>query len=150
MNLSEQQTDAILKALDEAIENGPWDESNFLRVIGKNLREIRDGFVNQINAPGQEKSRLASNLANRIALRAGQQEIFIALIRLMVIFYSPGSVFSSILPRQMISRPIYANEEDVRLSLKRKKIKITRPMFSLYVSQNDILTLASDKILRIN
>ena len=47
--LTDQQIAAILKVLDEAIEQGPWDASNFLKVIGKNLREARDQFSNQSN-----------------------------------------------------------------------------------------------------
>ena len=143
--LTEQQTDDILMALDEAIENGPWDESNFLRVIGKDLREIRDGFVEQLNAPGQEKSRLASHLANRIALRCGQQEIFIAL------YSFDGSNIQSWerilmnLPKQMISRPIYANEEDVKAIIKTKENKNNEAYVSMYISQNDILALSPDK-----
>ena len=91
--LSEQQTDAILKALDDAIEHGPWDKSNFLRVIGKNLREIRDGFANQLYAPGQDKSKIASHLANRIALRRQvvSRKYLWRFIRQMAQIFSPGS-----------------------------------------------------------
>ncbi len=143
--LSEQQTDAILKALDDAIEHGPWDESNFLRVIGKNLREIRDGFANQLHDPGYEKSKIASHLANRVALRSGQQEIFIAL------YSSNGTNMQSWerilmnLPKQMISRPIYDNEEDLRAIIKTKENKNNEAYVSMYVSQSDILMLTADK-----
>ncbi len=37
--LSPQQCEAILKALDEAIEQGPWDQSNFLKALGQNLQK---------------------------------------------------------------------------------------------------------------
>lgn len=143
--LSEQQTDAILKALDEAIGAGPWDESNFLRVIGKNLREIREGFANKLNAPELEKSRIAAHLANRIALRSGQQEIFVAL------YSSDGANLQSWerilvnLPKQMISRPIYANEEDIQAIIKTKTNKNNEAYVSMYISQSDILELSPDR-----
>lgn len=143
--LSQQQTDAILKALDEAIETGPWEESNFLKVIGKNLREIREGFSNQINVSGREKSKITSHLANRIALRSGQQEIFVAL------YSSDGGNIQSWerilmnLPRQMISRPIYADEEDVKALIRTKENKLNEAYVSMYVSQSDILALSADK-----
>ena len=145
-DLSEQQTDEILKALDEAIEHGPWDESNFLRVIGKNLRTIRDGFSNQMNAPRQEKSKIATHLANRIALRSGQQEIFIAL------YSSDGANIQSWerilmnLPRQMISRPIYASEDDIKAIIRTKENKNNEAYVSMYISQADIIQLPADKI----
>ena len=144
--LSEQQTDAILKALDDAIEHGPWDKSNFLRVIGKNLREIRDGFANQLYAPGQDTSKIASHLANRIALRSGQQEIFVAL------YSSDGANIQSWerilvnLPKQMISRPIYASEEDIKALIRTKENKTNEAYVSMYISQGDILQMSADKI----
>ncbi len=144
--LSEQQTDAILKALDDAIEQGPWDDSNFLKVIGKNLREIREGFLNRLTVSGQEKSKITAHLANRVALRSGQQEIFIAL------YSSDGANIQSWerilmnLPRQMISRPIYADEEDIKALIRTKQNKVNEAYVSMYISQADILPLQADKI----
>lgn len=143
--LSEQQTDEILKALDEAIDSGPWEESNFLRVIGKNLREIREKFANQVNASGHEKSKVASHLANRIALRSGQQEIFISL------YSSDGTNLQSWerilinLPKQVLSRPIYESEDDVKALIKTKENKNNEAYVSMYISQSDILPIAPDK-----
>ncbi len=145
-DLTEQQTATIMKALDEAIEHGPWSESNFLRVIGKNLREIRDAFANQLLVPGQEKSKMAAHLANRIALRSGQQEIFVAL------YSSDGNNIQSWeriltnLPKQMISRPIYASEEDIKNIIKTKENKNNEAYVAMYISQSDILPMAEDKI----
>ena len=144
--LSEQQTDAILKALDDAIEQGPWDESNFLRVIGKNLREIRDGFANQLHVPGQEKLKIASHLANRIALRSGQQEIFVALYSSNGTNIQAWERILMNLPKQMISRPIYDNEEDVKALIKTKENKNNEAYVSMYVSQSDILAISADKV----
>jgi intracellular multiplication protein IcmQ len=143
--LSEQQTDAILKALDDAIKKGPWEESNFLKVIGKNLREIREGFANQLNAHGAEKSKITSHLANRIAVRSGQQEIFVAL------YSSDGGNIQSWerilmnLPKQMISRPIYADEEDVKALIRTKENKANEAYVSMYISQSDILAMPADR-----
>ena len=143
--LSKQQSDAILKALDDAILQGPWDESNFLRVIGKNLHELRDGFIAQINTTNGAQSGMISHLANRIALRSGQQEIFIAL------YSSDGENIASWerilmnLPKQMISRPIYASEEDIKALIKTKENKINEAYVSMYISQSDSLQMSADK-----
>ncbi|AHE67908.1 Dot/Icm secretion system protein IcmQ [Legionella oakridgensis] len=143
--LSEEQANAILKALDDAIEQGPWEESNFLRVIGKNLREIREHFASQVQTSGQGKEKIASHLANRIALRSGQREIFVAL------YSSSGSSLSSWeriitnLPGQMISRPIYANEKDVKEIIGTKENKVNEGYVSIYVSQTDILPTSPEK-----
>ena len=143
--LSEQQTDAILKALDDAITEGPWDESNFLRVIGKNLREIREDFSNHLNATGHEKSKMASHLANRVALRTGQQEIFVALYSSNWTNMQSWERILMNLPKQMISRPIYDNEEDIKALIKTKENKQNEAYVSMYISQGDILKLSPDK-----
>jgi intracellular multiplication protein IcmQ len=145
--LSEQQVNAILKALDDAIDKGPWEESNFLKVIGKSLREIREKFFNQVGSVTKEKLKITSHLANRIALRSGQQEIFI------VLYSSNGNSLQTWeriitnLPRQVISRPIYADEKNVKEIIKTKPNKVNEGYVSIYVSQNDLLTTSPDKTL---
>lgn len=142
--LSEAQVNAILKALNDALEEGPWDESNFLKVIGKNLRDIRDRFESQLSTAGESEEHMA-NLASRIALRSGQREVFVAL-------YSSGGgqlaswerILSN-LPRQMISRPIYANEKDVKEMIGSKENKLNEAYVSIYVHQNDLLPVDSEK-----
>lgn len=143
--LSKKDADAILKSLDEAIAEGPWDESNFLRVIGKKLHELRDEFAAQVNPTDSSKPGMVSHLANRIALRSGQHEVFVSL------YLADGSSISSWerilmnLPKQIISRPIYANEEDIKALIRTKVNKVNEAYVSIYIHQSDILFLSSDK-----
>ena len=145
--LSDEQAEAILKALDEAINSGPWDKSNFLKAIGKNLTEIRENFVSHLGARSQAQIKAETHMANRMAIRSGQQEIFISL------YSADGSSISSWdriitnLPRQMISRPIYAKEEHVKELLKTKENKLNEAYVAIYVNQSDILNLSVDKTL---
>lgn len=144
--LSDEQNEAILKALNETIEQGPWDKSNFLKVIGKNLAEMRDDFLTQLGASSQAQLKAESHLANRMALRNGQQEIYVSL------YSADGNNIQSWerivcnLPRQMISRPIYADEADVKSLLKTKENQHNEGYVAIYINQSDILPLASDKI----
>ncbi|WP_133129388.1 Dot/Icm secretion system protein IcmQ [Legionella yabuuchiae] len=143
--ITEDQSKAILEALDNAIKEGPWEESSFLRVIGKNLRELRDKFADQSRFSNQE-DKIASNLANRIALRSGQREIFIAL------YSSTGSNIQSWthilanLPRQIISRPIYVNEQDVKEVIRTKENQNNEAYVSIYINKDDILPVHPDKV----
>lgn len=143
--LSKQKIDAILNALDEVIDGNAWDESAFLRVIGKKLREVREEFVDKVNPSGEDASKITSHLANRIALRTGQQEIYVLL------YLSDGGNLQSWerilanLPRQMISRPIYANEDNVKAAIRVKEKKVNEGYVSCYVSQTDILQMPADK-----
>ncbi|CEG58047.1 Dot/Icm secretion system protein IcmQ [Legionella fallonii] len=144
--LSDEQNEAILKALNEAIEHGPWDKSNFLKIIGKNLVEIRDDFVKQLGASSLQQIKAEAHLANRMALRSGQQEVYISL------YCYEGSNMQSWerivtnLPKQMISRPIYANEDDVKAIIKSKENKLNEAYVAIYINQSDILALPSDKL----
>ncbi len=139
--LSKQQTDAILKALDALVEQGGWNASEFLRVIGKKLRTIRDDFSSRAVVISPDKSKITSHLANRVALRSGQQEVFVAL------YSSDGANLQAWerivinLPKQMISRPIYANEEDINQAIRAKENKVNEAYVSVYVGQGDVLPM---------
>ena len=143
--LTDEQNEAILKALNDAIEKGPWEKSNFLKVIGKNLIEVRDAYLSQLGASSQAQLKAESHLANRIALRSGQQEVYVSL------YSADGSNIQSWerivanLPRQMISRPIYADETDIKSIIKTKENKQNEAYVAIYINQSDILPLSSDK-----
>lgn len=144
--LTKQQTDAVLQALDNALEQGPWEESNFLKVIGKNLRNIRDDFVNQLDSAGKDKLNASAQLAKQMDLRRGQHKVYLQL------YTSDGKNMQSWewiianLPRQMISRPIYADEADVKAIIKTKENSINEAYVAIYIGQNDILEISADKI----
>ncbi|KTD67786.1 IcmQ protein [Legionella steelei] len=146
-NFTKEHNDAILKALDYAIQNGPWDKSNFLRSIGNRLIGIRDNFSKKINMRSQSQIQSDTNLANRLALRGNQQEVFISL------YTSDGSNIQSWeriiinLPRQMISRPIYGSEEQVQELIKSKENKQNEAYVGIYINNTDMIHLAPDKIL---
>jgi intracellular multiplication protein IcmQ len=142
--LTKEQTDAILKALDDAIDGGPWEESNFLKVIGKNLREIRERFVSQLDFPDRGKGGV--NLANRIALRSGQQEIFIALYSVDGNNVHSWERILANLPKQMIARAIYAEEKSAQDMIKSKENKVNEAYVSIFVSKENILPSSPDKL----
>lgn len=143
-DLSKKKINAALEILDDLIDNEAWDESNFIRAIGKSLREIREEFVNEAQL-GHEKIKVTSHIANRIALRSGQQQIYIAL------YSSEGSNLASWerilnnLPRQVISRPVYADENDIKAIIKTKENKMNEAYVAIYINQADILPVAADK-----
>lgn len=145
--LSDEQNKAILEALDEAIKNGPWETSNFLRSIGKSLNEIRDNFAKKANARTREEVKTDTYLANRLALRSNQQEIYVSL------YSADGTNLQSWeriivnLPRQMISRPIYAEEEQIKALLKIKENKQNEAYVAIYINSTDIIPLHPDKAI---
>lgn len=145
--LTEKQALEILHALDEAIEDGPWEQSNFLRVMGKNLRDIRDkyakllGDLHEVNESGKEQIQQAN-------LLPGQCEIFISLYSLDGNNINSWERIIANLPKHVTSRPIYGNEQDVQHMIKSKDNKINEAYITFIIDQADILVLPADKVPR--
>ena len=144
--LTKQQTDAILKALDDALQQGPWGTSSFLQVIGKSLLEIRDGFANRMDTSTQQKLQNDSSLANEMALRSDQKKVYIALYSFEGTSIKSWERIVANLPRQMISRPIYTKEEDAIAIVKTKENKNNEAYVSIYINETDILPMPVDKL----
>ncbi len=144
--LTKQQAEAVLKALNNAIEQGPWEESNFLKAIGKNLCSIRDSFVLQSDSSGKDSSATRA-YANQIARRHGQQKVYIQIYSSDGMNMHSWEWIVANLPRQMISRPIYADEEDVKAIIKTKENKFNEAYVAFYIiGENDILQVNADKV----
>ena len=145
--LSDQQNEVILNALDDAIKNGPWDRSNFLRAIGKNLSTIRENFANQLGSQTQAQIDTEANLANRMAARSEQKEIFVSLYSADGTNLQSWEKIISNLPRQMTSRPIYDSEEQVQNVIKSKENKQNEAYVAIYINHTDIIPVHPDKAL---
>jgi intracellular multiplication protein IcmQ len=143
--LSEEQIETIRKAMDEAIEKGPWDKSNFLRLIGKNLAAIRDGFLNKLGKRTQAQLKADAKLADTLAQRGNQKEVYVSLYSATGADFTSWERIVANLPRQMTSRPIYAEEEDLKGIIRQKENKMNEAYVAIYVLQTDIITLSVDK-----
>lgn len=140
--LSKEQADEILKILDNLVSGAGWDSSMFLRVINKSLQAIRDDFSMKVeSAYPLDKTDMTSNLANRVAMRSGQQEVYVSL------YSSDGENMQSWerivlnLPKHTVSRPIYASEEDINQMIRHKENKTNEAYVSVYVNQTDVLSI---------
>lgn len=143
--LTDDQNAEILKALNKAIEEGPWDKSNFLRIIGKNLISIRDNYLARLGASSQEQLRADAQLASQKAIRSAQQEVYVSLYCFDGTNIQSWERIVANLPRQAVSRPIYENEDQLRETLKLKDNKNNEAYVAIYIDKNDILTMAADK-----
>ena len=144
--LTKQQVDALLKAFDDALEQGPWAASGFLQVIGRRLLEIRNGFANRMDASSQRTADAAASIASRMALRSDQKKIYIVLYSFDGSNLKSWERIVTNLPRQIISRPIYSEEDDVVAIIKTKENKINEAYVSIYINESDILQMPSDKL----
>lgn len=144
--LTDEQNAAIIKSLNEAISRGPWDKSNFLKVIGKSLKETQDIFLAQLGGAAHSKFKAQSDFMSPITLRADQQEVYVSLYCYDGANLQSWEKIIVNLPRQMISRPIYANEEEIKVSIKSKENKQNEAYVAICINKSDILDIPSDKM----
>lgn len=145
-NKKNQNIREILSALNDLIIAKSWDETNFLKIMGRELKRIRDSLNSEINDFQESDLAKADQLAKKIAQHTGQKKVFIAL------YSSEGDKIQSWerilnnLRNQMISRPIYANEEDVEAWIKSKENKLNEAYVAIYIDQSDLLSIPEDKV----
>lgn len=142
----QQKAEKLLKALDNALTNGSWDETNFILIIGKKLRAMRDTLASQLKEVDEDSSSTSTFLARKMAMQSTLKEVFIGLYSIEGTYLQSWERIVANLRRQMVSRPVYANEEDIKAIIKTKEKKINEAYVSIYVDPNDILDMGVDKI----
>lgn len=147
-NLTPEQIRSIQKAFDHAINNGPWQESNFLRTMGKRLEKIRDDFLLEIGQNPSSSDVAAKHAATQLAHRSGKKEIYIALYSSNGAQLSAWEKLIANLPRQLVSRPIYAEEKDIVDLIKSKSIPQNEAYICALIHEDDIKSVPEDKIPR--
>ncbi len=141
-----QKAEKLLKALDEAIANGSWDETNFILIIGKKLRVMRDTLAAQLKHLDEEPTGSASFLARQMAMQSTLKQVFVGLYSLEGVSLLAWERIIANLRRQMVSRPVYENETDIQAMIKTKEKKINEAYVSIYVDPNSILDLGNEKM----
>ncbi len=144
--LSESQVRGILQSIENALEKGPWEESNFLRAIGKNIRDMRDSLAQEIEETYTGSANALSKKVFEAHRAETLKEVFIALYSSDGIHLNSWERIIFNLPKQTIARPIYDDEESVRTFIKSKENKFNEAYVALYIDEKDILKLSTDKI----
>ncbi|MBA4695848.1 MAG: Dot/Icm secretion system protein IcmQ [Legionella sp.] len=139
--LTQEQTETILNALETALSEGPWDQSNFLRIIGKKLQKIHDDFASHVHHKPSEALTTTPTHSQKTALESEDTlKVFISL------YAAEGNkipVWERVianLPRQLISRPIYSEEIDVQTLIKSKEKQRNEAYVVAFVPRKSILT----------
>lgn len=144
--LSDEQTESILRALNKAIEQGPWESSNFLRMLGKKLVTLRDGLLDQLGSREFSFQQRGDD-STSVQLTEAQQPVYISLYSANGENLTSWERILANLPRQMISRPIYANEEHIKEALRLKLNKLNDAYVTAYINKTDIINIPADRVL---
>jgi intracellular multiplication protein IcmQ len=143
--LSDEQVNGILDALQGMLKHGSWGGSAILRALGKKLQSIHDKFESDVEA-GRQATLDAEQGPVKHMPSDTQQEVFVAL------YSSDGTNLSvwerllSNLPRQSVSRPVYAHEEDVKRAIRSATNRLNEGYVSIYVDRTSMLSMPAEKI----
>jgi intracellular multiplication protein IcmQ len=143
--LSEQQIKAILDAFHEALDHGPWASSALLRVLGKKLQGLSDKFEDEVGLEQNALTQEESEHHTQKKPQDMQQEVFVGL------YSSDGTSLRSWehilvnLPRQMISRPVYTHEEDIKQAIRARDNPMNEGYVAIYINKANILTMPEDR-----
>lgn len=136
----------ILKALDEAIAQGPWENSLFFRGVGKKLCDARERFIADLEL--EEVIRAAatpeSSTPTQPVLDPKFTEAYIALYQAEGNNIVKWEGMLSSLAGLSVSRPAYQNEEDIMAMIRGKAYKINDAYVAVRVLKDYILKPTDD------
>ena len=118
-----------------------------LNIIGDNLKSVSQKLTTLLEANQSNPSRLDSTIANRVALRSGQIEVYIGLYCTDGLNITAWERVVNHLLSQLVSRPVYADEEDLKALLRTKEKPQNEAYVKAYINQTDILELPPERAL---
>jgi intracellular multiplication protein IcmQ len=133
----------ILKALDEAIQQGPWTYNLFFRGIGKKLEDAREHFKHDLSLDKEALEAQASNIASEISREF--VEVYISLYQAQGAELAKWLAVINSLIAHNISRPIYKNEADVQAVLRTKLNRQNDAYVVAQVRLANLMPLPKDK-----
>lgn len=145
-NQEHKQNIAILKALNEAIENGPWDVTVFFQAMRNKLVEIRDRFKQDVNLEDINDSSMAGTLFGRIAKRSGITEVYVLLYNADGTNLAKWENILRTISTHTVSRPIYNLEKNARSALRAAVTKPNEAYISVFIPEEDIMPTQSGRI----
>ncbi len=135
----------ILETLDGAIASGPWTQSNFLKSIEQDLKNLREKIVAYDDVPHHDALLHSDDVILSQQL-TGEQDVFIGL------YCSDGSNLASWekiinnLPKHVVSRPVYEHEESMKQIIRMKENKKNEAYVGVMIKKSDIIALDVNKV----
>lgn len=135
----------IIKALDYAIEKGPWEASLFLRAMGKKLEDLRDRFAKSSGLDEQLDPDLVEEEQHALLrAQANQTEIFISLYNADGLNMLKWEHALSTLANQTVSRATYSDESSVQAMIRSRPNKNNEAYIVAFINNEDIIKPVGD------
>lgn len=140
-----QKSLEVLKALDKAIGEGPWDKSLLLKAIGKKLQDAREHFIQDLDLQAIIDQVAVSQDTAPQALHVDFTEVYVSLYQAQGTTIPKWAAILTSLTQLSITRPIYKNEEDIRASIRAKAFQANDAYVVVKIRKSDVLPAPEGK-----
>jgi intracellular multiplication protein IcmQ len=146
-DLSPEKLKEIADALDRVVNELPWEQSVFLKALGKKFENIRNEFKESTGQSGEHIEQ-AEKDKNKFALKENQLEVFVSIYSAQGADLKQWDPIITNLVAQSVSRPTYSTEKAVREMIRSKANQVNEGYVSVHISKDDLLTSSPDRVPR--
>src|SRR5690348_13502432 len=128
----------LIRALDQMIADGNWEGGLFFQAAGKKLRILSAELKAELQLT-EEQQPSAAEVIDYVKQKSGLIEIYISVYCIEGKNMKKWEIVLENLPRQIVSRPIYKREKDIKETIHTKENPINDGYAVAYVTDMDIL-----------
>jgi intracellular multiplication protein IcmQ len=143
-----QKSLEVLKAIDKALGEGPWDKSLLLKAIGKKLQDARERFIEDLDLQKiiDQVSTSQATAIQQTTLGADFTEVYVSLYQAYGSNIPKWATILTSLTQLSITRPIYKNEEDIKASIRGKDFQANDAYVAVKIRKDDVMPAPGDKV----
>lgn len=128
----------LIRALDQMIADGNWEGGLFFQAAGKKLRTLSAELKTELQLT-EDKQPSAIEIVDYVKQKSGLLEIYISVYCIEGRNIKKWEIVLENLPRQIVSRPIYKREKDIKETINAKENPVNDAYVVAYVTEMDIL-----------
>lgn len=128
----------LIRELDKLIAEGQWEGSLYYQSIGKKLRDFSDELKNEYHIDESTPST-PQEMMNAVKQKSGLVEIYVSVYCAEGRNLKKWEMILANLPKQVVSRPVYKREKDLKDAINTKENPINDAYVIAYVTEMDIL-----------
>jgi intracellular multiplication protein IcmQ len=128
----------LIRELDELISNGKWEGGLFFLAAGKKLRALSETLKAELQL-SPEQQPTSTEVIDFVKQKSGLLEIYISVYCAEGRNLQKWEIVLASLPRQIVGRPVYKREKDIRETINTKENPVNDAYAIAYVTEMDIL-----------
>jgi intracellular multiplication protein IcmQ len=129
-----ETAEKVYKALQQAVEQGPWQATTLLKAVGKELKSLQDRFQALLVTQDPPSSATSTKPCTTT-------EVFISLYQAQGENLSTWQNLLTNLSKLWFNRPVYQKESDARTFLNRNSRTLQHAYVAITVNLEDILEI---------